>query len=123
MNGEMTIEADPGRTPRSDEMESELACLRAENARLRGLLGLDERAARPASAWTPTLFPINGQPTRPGAAVANDSPLTEKVALYLLNVRRQRGRICARMEQWANWQVGMESCGQGSVVQRPGRPA
>lgn len=82
MNGEMTIEADPGRTPRSDEMESELACLRAENARLRGLLGLDERAARPASAWTPTLFPINGQPTRPGAAVANDSPLTEKVALY-----------------------------------------
>ena len=38
-------------------MEEELAALRAENARLRGLVGLDDRdTAAPSRAWTPTLF-------------------------------------------------------------------
>ena len=39
------------------EAKSEMAALRVENARLRGLLGLDDRAtAAPRTAWKPTLF-------------------------------------------------------------------
>ncbi len=38
-------------------IEAELFVLRSENARLRGLLGLDDRSPQqPTSAWKPTLF-------------------------------------------------------------------
>jgi hypothetical protein len=46
--------ADP---PTHAEVLAELEALRAENARLRGLLGLDERADDVAApGWSPTLF-------------------------------------------------------------------
>ncbi len=65
------------------EMEAELAALRAENIRLRGLLGLDGRRSRPATnAWRPTLFPAEGEVPRSVACVGNDSAPEEKIALY-----------------------------------------
>src|SRR5436190_14216757 len=36
--------------------EAELAALREENVRLRGLLGLDERSDDAGEQWAPTLF-------------------------------------------------------------------
>jgi hypothetical protein len=64
-------------------MEAELAALRAENARLRGLLGLDDRRSRPAtSAWRPTLFPAKDEIPQGVTGVGNGSALEEKVALY-----------------------------------------
>ncbi|HLH74006.1 MAG TPA: DEAD/DEAH box helicase family protein, partial [Chloroflexota bacterium] len=64
-------------------METELAALRAENARLRGLLGLDDRLSRPAtSAWRPTLFPAEDVGPRSVTRAGDGSALEEKIALY-----------------------------------------
>jgi superfamily II DNA or RNA helicase len=64
-------------------MEAELAALRAENARLRGLLGLDDRRSRPAtSAWRPTLFPAKDEVPRTVTRVGDGSALEERIALY-----------------------------------------
>lgn len=71
--------ADP---PTHAEVLAELETLRAENARLRGLLGLDERADDVAApGWSPTLF------TSPAAdevkpVVDRSSPRAAKVALF-----------------------------------------
>jgi hypothetical protein len=58
----------------------EVAVLRAENARLRELLGLDrERDADGGPAWEPTLF---APPATPQVRVDRSSSSAEKVALY-----------------------------------------
>ena len=64
-------------------VEAELVALREENARLRGLLGLDGRATEaPTQAWTPSLFATGKAATRPRAAVDQSSPPAVKVALF-----------------------------------------
>jgi len=64
-------------------MESELRALRAENARLRGLLGLDDRSRRePTTPWRPTLFTNAESPTRPADTVDRHSPAEQKIALF-----------------------------------------
>jgi hypothetical protein len=46
--------------PAESDLLAEIEALRAENARLRGLLGLDDRAANDhVAAWSPTLFVKN----------------------------------------------------------------
>jgi superfamily II DNA or RNA helicase len=63
---------------RSDDMLAELNGLREENARLRGLLGLEDR--RPDGhriAWSPTLLPA----TSPSPSVTASSSSVDKVAL------------------------------------------
>jgi superfamily II DNA or RNA helicase len=63
----------------SADLGLELAELREENARLRGLLGLDQRApGGHARAWTPTLLSELG-PSAPIDASASDA---EKLALW-----------------------------------------
>jgi hypothetical protein len=58
----------------------EVSVLRAENARLRELLGLDrERATDSGPAWEPTLF---APPATPHVQVDRSSSSAEKVALY-----------------------------------------
>lgn len=63
-------------------MEAELAALRAENARLRGLLGFDDRAAGNETAWSPTLFASDTTDGRPPAGVDRDAPPEAKIALF-----------------------------------------
>jgi superfamily II DNA or RNA helicase len=64
------------------ELEAELAVLRAENSRLRGLLGFDERDAAPVRRWPLDLF--DGEESVGGAhvAVTHSSPPEAKVALF-----------------------------------------
>lgn len=63
-------------------METELGVLRAENARLRGLLGLDDRAGPPTSAWKPTLFTAEDRSAPVAVPVDRRSPPEAKVALF-----------------------------------------
>jgi len=63
---------------RSDGLLAEVEALRAENARLRGLLGLDARVGDGHKvAWAPTLLSESG----PGEAVDGSSPLAAKIDL------------------------------------------
>jgi hypothetical protein len=65
------------------ELLAELESLRAENARLRGLLGLDARASDLAQAgWSPTLFAPQSSTGDTTPAVDRSSPPTAKVALF-----------------------------------------
>jgi hypothetical protein len=68
--------------PTHTELLAELKALRAENARLRGLLGLDARADDLAVAgWSPTLFAPQGQgDAKP--VVDRSSPRAAKVSLF-----------------------------------------
>jgi hypothetical protein len=62
-------------------MEAELDALRAENARLRSLLGLDGRRLGPPEPWKPTLFPTTSSP-RPNLHIDAHSSTADKVALF-----------------------------------------
>lgn len=76
----------------------EIETLRAENLRLRGLLGLnDERAADPPAPWTPTLFVT--APSAPRPTVDRRSAPTEKVALFRTLFA---GRDDVYAERWEN---------------------
>lgn len=71
--------------PSGAELTAELAELRAENARLRDLLGFDRRSENAAGAgWSPSLF--HDQPARSGGTeglvVDGSSPGPAKVALF-----------------------------------------
>jgi hypothetical protein len=68
-----------------DELTAELAELRAENARLRGLLGLDRRAENAAVArWSPSLFNEQhpGSEATDALLVDGSSPRPAKAALF-----------------------------------------
>ena len=70
---------------RLSEIEAELQTLRAENARLRDLLGLDERASRPAPAPAPakpTLFDTGNAAISKPISVSQTSGAKEKIALF-----------------------------------------
>ena len=77
--GKILVIDDP---PTRAELLAELEALRAENARLRSLLGLDARAGDLAEAgWSPTLFaPQPTADTKP--VVDRSSPRAAKVALF-----------------------------------------
>jgi len=66
------------------EIEAEVQALRAENARLRDLLRLDERASRPRAAGPaqPTLVAANDEPTPEPNHVTQRSSAGEKIALF-----------------------------------------
>ena len=72
---------DDSQTPA--ELLAELEALRAENARLRGLLGLDARATGLAGAgWSPTLFAPQSSTGETLCTVDRSSPRAAKVALF-----------------------------------------
>jgi hypothetical protein len=65
------------------EAEAELRKLRAENTRLRELLGLDERGSRPeAAAARPTLFPADDGVAAKRYAVSHSPSADAKIALF-----------------------------------------
>jgi superfamily II DNA or RNA helicase len=63
-------------------MAAELVALRAENVRLRGLLGLDDRHAEPTSPWTPVLFDEEKSSAAPRPQIDQSSAPEDKVALF-----------------------------------------
>jgi hypothetical protein len=70
------VETDPRR--KHDELLAEVDELRRENARLRGLLGLDGRADNGhQAAWAPTLLTSSSPPV----SIDSSAPLSAKVAL------------------------------------------
>ena len=87
------------------ELLAELEALRAENARLRDLLGLDARAGElQATGWSPTLF--GGQPQPPAttdAAVDRSSTRAAKVALFRSLFA---GRDDVYAQRWENQRTG-----------------
>jgi hypothetical protein len=65
------------------EAEEELRALRAENARFRELLGLDERAARTeVPAAKPTLFQVDDGVDAKRNEVSQSSGAGEKISLF-----------------------------------------
>ncbi len=88
---------------RLSAMESELAALRDENARLRRLLGLDIPRPVQANAWRPTLFSNVRNPHDRLGHVDHGSPPEAKVALF-------RGLFAGRADvyatRWENDRTG-----------------
>lgn len=83
--------------------KAELVALREENARLRGLLGLDDRSTEaPTQAWTPTLFTVE-QATPLGATVDQSSAPAVKVALFRALFA---GREDIYAQRWDNERTG-----------------
>ena len=65
------------------ELLAELEALRAENARLRSLLGLDDRAHDlTVAGWSPTLFAPQPSAMETKQVVDRSSPRAAKVALF-----------------------------------------
>jgi superfamily II DNA or RNA helicase len=104
-------------------VEAELLALREENARLRGLLGLDDRiTTAPTQAWTPTLF-TTGQVTPPQVTVDQSSPPAAKVALFRALFA---GREDVYAQRWDNERTGKGGWGPAvrggwSNARRPDR--
>lgn len=93
-----------------DDLARELAELREENARLRGLLGLDTRAAGGhQSAWAPTLL---NDPS-PNAAIAATAPVADKVALLRSLFGARSDVYAARWESASTGKVGWSPATRG----------
>lgn len=96
--------------PSSAELMREVEALRSENARLRSLLGLDERtAASPAAPWKPVLFtnaPLVA--AMDGARIDRSSPRAAKVALFRSLFA---GRDDVHALRWENGRTGKAGWG------------
>jgi hypothetical protein len=105
-------------------MEAELVALRAENARLRGLLGLDDRSTRhPTAAWTPRLFASDESPAPVAVSVGRSSSKAEKIALF---ASLFSGRQDVYALRWENERSGKSGWGPAvrggwSNARRPDR--
>jgi hypothetical protein len=82
--------------------------LRAENDRLRALLGLDARTSEGhRTAWTPTLF---AQPTEPVRTVTSESSLADRLDLF-------RSLFGARADVYAlRWENGSGKSGWSPAI-------
>jgi len=105
-------------------MEDELVALRAENARLRGLLGLDDRSTRqPTAAWTPRLFAGDESAAPVVVTVDRSSSTAEKIALF---ASLFSGREDVYALRWENERSGKSGWGPAvrggwSNARRPDR--
>ncbi|MHB8463526.1 MAG: TOTE conflict system archaeo-eukaryotic primase domain-containing protein [Acidimicrobiales bacterium] len=105
----MTHPSDNDDGGRLASMEAELLALRKENVRLRGLLGLDDRAARErTTAWTPTLFARDESPTPVAVKVDRSSPTEDKIALFAALFS---GRDDVYALRWENERTGKTGWG------------
>ena len=87
-------------TAGQDDLASEVVRLREENARLRGLLGLDERADDGhAEAWSPTLLSEVVSPPRIDASSPDDAKLALLASLF-------GARSDVYATRWANTSTG-----------------
>jgi superfamily II DNA or RNA helicase len=96
--------------PSPEELIAELSALRAENARLRGLLGLDRRAGETVPAgWSPSLFgELPGRKPMASPAVDRSSSALEKVALFCSLFA---GRDDVYALRWENTRTGKAGWG------------
>jgi hypothetical protein len=84
-------------------MAAQLAAVRAENLRLRGLLGLDDRDGAPTSPWIPVLFVEEKSSAAPRRNVDQSSSPEDKVALFH---SRFVGRDDVYALRWDNERTG-----------------
>jgi superfamily II DNA or RNA helicase len=90
-------------------MEAEIEVLRAENARLRGLLGLDDPVRQQAAtASKPTLFTITESNGRPSHSVDRHSSPEAKIALFRYLFA---GREDVYALRWENQSTGKSGWG------------
>ncbi len=90
-------------------MDAELAELREENARLRGLLGLDDRSGRQRTqVWKPTLFPSVATATPVAVSVDRHSTPEVKIALFRSLFA---GRTDVYALRWENERTGKSGWG------------
>ena len=102
------VHTDPGRT--HDELLAEVDELRRENARLRGLLGLDGRADdRHAVAWAPTLLPVSSPPV----PVDSSAPLAARVALLQSLFGARSDVYTVRWESVSSGKAGWQPATKG----------
>jgi superfamily II DNA or RNA helicase len=95
---EVTVKA------RLSTLESEVSRLRAENARLRDLLGLDKRAdRRELEPWRPTLFAVPDAKAHRVPSVDQNSSEAEKIALFSCLFS---GRTDVHAVRWENARDG-----------------
>jgi superfamily II DNA or RNA helicase len=98
-----------------DDLAREVAELREENARLRGLLGLDTRAAGGhQSAWAPTLL---NDPS-PNAAITATAPVADKVALLRSLFGARSDVYAARWESASTGKTGWSPATRGGWSKR-----
>lgn len=91
--------------PAPAELLAELEALRAENARLRDLLGLDGRAAEMQGAgWSPTLFGVQARP--PAASTAQVDRASSRAAKVALFRSLFAGRDDVYAQRWENQRTG-----------------
>ena len=99
----MTGRAEPQAGPDHHGLLAELTSLRAENARLRGLLGLDNPPGQMEPAWKPNLFPSSEVQSRSEDPVDRSSTQEAKLALFR---RLFIGRTDVFAERWENKRSG-----------------
>jgi hypothetical protein len=93
-----------------DDVAAELARLRAENARLRGLLGLDVRSTEGhAAAWSPSLL----AEARPRGSVDESSSDSDKVALLMSLFGARSDVYATRWENTSTGKTGWSPARQG----------
>lgn len=94
---------------RAARLETEIQALRAENARLRGLLGLDDPARRePTTPWKATLFTNTESIDRPLVSIDRHSSREEKVALFRSLFAGRKDVYALR---WENQRTGKSGWG------------
>ena len=92
------------------ELVAELARLEAENARLRSLLGLDDRSANGhATAWSPMLLPE----VVSSAPVDSSSSKAEKLALFSSLFGARSDVYATRWENASTGKAGWSPAGRG----------
>lgn len=93
-----------------DALVTELDRLREENARLRSLLGLDQREADGhASAWSPMLLPD----VRTSPSIDNTAPNAAKLALYASLFGARSDVYATRWENSSTGQSGWSPATKG----------
>ena len=91
--------------PSPAELLAELEALRAENARLRDLLGMDSRAGEmQAAGWSPTLFGVQPQP--PAATTPPVDRSSSRIAKVALFRSLFAGRDDVYAQRWENQRTG-----------------
>ena len=101
-----------------EALVDEIHALRAENQRLRSLLGLDEPSRHEVTEpWEPTLFVDSDRQDLKGD-VNGSSPAEAKIALFRLLVRWARGCLRPSLGECADRKDRLESCRRGWLGER-----
>ena len=98
--------------------EAELAALREENVRLRGLLGLDERSDDAGEQWSASRQPVNIAGDPRGMA---EPAVVELTAGRLLMLARESGASVSRNSVFSSWPAWAKSAACSTTAIRRNR--